>query len=89
MPLHRFDDSYNYEAFHGVQFQMADPKENRIVYTVSYAALQDRASADGDGSMDAVACFLRNRDKIEQVASRKFDAGDHDRGVRAADLTAI
>jgi hypothetical protein len=88
MPLHRFDDSFEYEGFQYVQFPMIDPKGARIVYQVSYAALQDRASADGDGSMDAVASFLRNREKIEQIASRKYDAGDKS-GVRTHELTPL
>ena len=88
MPLQRADDAYDLsDRFSGVLFPMTDGK-SRIVYQVTYAALQDRASADGSGvTFDAVETFLKHRRRIEQIASEKYDAGVAERVVTAADLT--
>ena len=88
MPLQRADDAYSPERFSGVQFPMTDGK-NRIVFRVSYEALQDRASADGNGETDFVDTFLKHRSQIEQIASEKYDAGDTERLVTTADLTPL
>ena len=74
-------------GFSGVLFPMTDGK-SRIVYRVTYEALQDRASADGGGAaFDAVETFLKHRSRIEQIASEKYDAGVAERVVTTADLT--
>jgi Protein of unknown function (DUF1488) len=88
VPLQRADDAYDSsDRFSGVLFPMTDGK-SRIVYQVTYAALQDRASADGSGAtFDAVETFLKHRRRIEQIASEKYDAGVAERVVTTADLT--
>jgi len=87
MPLQRADDAYDAsDEFEGILFTMTDGKQ-RIVYRVSYEALQDHAFADGDATLDEIATFLRHRRKIEEIASRKFDANDPDRIVRSTELT--
>lgn len=74
MPLQRADDAYDAsDEFEGILFTMTDRKQ-RIVYRVSYEALEDRAFPDGDATLDEIATFLRHRTKIEEIASRKFDA---------------
>ena len=66
---------------------MTDGK-TRIVCRVSREALDDRASADGRGERmaDPVEVFLAHRQRIEQIASAKHDAGDLEHLVRTADL---
>jgi hypothetical protein len=88
MPLQRADDAYDSsDRFSGILFPMTDGK-SRIVYQVTYAALQDRASADGEGAtFDAVETFLKHRPRIEQIASEKYDAGVAERVVTTAELT--
>jgi hypothetical protein len=90
MPLQRADDSYDAsDRFSGVLFPMTDGKI-RVVYRVSYEALQDRASADGSGAtFDAVETFLKHRPRIEQIASEKYDAGVAERVVTTAELTPL
>jgi hypothetical protein len=84
------DDAYDLpDKFSGVLFPMTDGK-SRIVYKVTYAALQDRASADGSGAtFDPVETFLKYRRSIEQIASEKYDAGVTDRVVTTAELTPL
>ncbi|MGP0085782.1 MAG: DUF1488 family protein [Steroidobacteraceae bacterium] len=88
--MKRADDSYDpSDRFSGVDFPMADGK-SRIIYRVSYEALQDRASADGTGAaFDAVETFLKHRGRIEQIASDKYDAGNPERVVTTAELTPL
>ena len=75
MPLQRADDAFDSsDRLSGILFPMTDGK-SRIVYRVTYAALQDRASADHNSTFDAVEIFQRHRRKIEQIASEKYDAG--------------
>jgi len=86
MPLWRADEAFDWNG-DVVSFPMTDGK-TRIVYRVSREALEDRASADGRGELlaDLVAVFLMHRQRIEQIASAKHDAGDVERLVRTADL---
>jgi hypothetical protein len=86
MPLHRADDAFDADMLEGILFPMTDGK-TRIIYRVSYEALQDLASADGDGSLDTIACFERHRTEIEEIASEKFDAGNPERIIRTNELT--
>ncbi len=88
MPLRRADDAYDpSDRFSGVLFAMTDGK-SRIVYRVTYEALQDRGSADSRGQVhDPVETFLRHRERIEQIASDKYDAGVAERVVTTAELT--
>ena len=88
MPLQRADDAYDSsDRFLGILFPMTDGK-SRIIYRVSYEALQDRASADGSGATsDAVETFLKHRSRIEQIASEKYDARIAERVVTTAELT--
>jgi hypothetical protein len=86
MPLWRADESYDWNGDF-VSFPMTDGK-TRIVCRVSREALEDRASADGQGERmaDLAEVFLANRQRIEQIASAKHDAGDFEHLVTTADL---
>ena len=86
MPLRRADDTYNWDG-DAVFFPMTDGN-TRIVCRVSREALEDRASADGCGEILGYPeeVFLTHRERIEQIASAKHDAGDAKHLVRSADL---
>jgi len=77
MPLRRASETYDPgNRFDGILFQMGNYWEE-FVYTVTYAALQDRAAADGDDpTSDLIETFLRHRATIEQIASDLFDADE-------------
>jgi Protein of unknown function (DUF1488) len=61
----------------------------RIVCRVSREVLEDRASSDGRGELmaDLPAVFLIYRERIEQIASAKHDAGDTEHLVKTTDLS--
>ena len=86
MPLRRADDAYDWNG-DVVLFPMTDGN-TRIVWRVSREALEDRASADGRGELmaDLAEVFLINRQRIEQIASAKHDAGATECLVRTGDL---
>jgi Protein of unknown function (DUF1488) len=86
MPLWRADEAYDWNGDF-VSFPMTDGK-TRIVCRISREALEDRASADGRGELlaDLPEVFLMHRERIEQIASAKHDAGDSEHLARTADL---
>lgn len=51
----------------------ADPT-NRVICLVTYAALQDRATFDGNGD-DWMRAWLEHREAIEALASYNYDHG--------------
>jgi hypothetical protein len=86
MPLWRADNAYDWNG-DVVLFPMTDGN-TRIVCRVSREALEDRALADGRGELmaDLPAVFLVHRERIEQIAGAKHDAGDAEHLVKTADL---
>jgi hypothetical protein len=68
----------------GVQFAMMDGPR-RIICWVSREAL-DRLEGGNPSQQDRMVCFGRNRPKIEQAASKKFDAGEQAPIVMTFDL---
>ena len=89
MPLHRYDEAYQPDL-DGVKFRMADERDNIIVYHVTHEALSDHGAANGmTAANDDVEVFLRFRERIEQIASEKYDAGIAERVVKTADLTPL
>jgi hypothetical protein len=58
----------------GVRFAMFD-HEKQVICRVSYEALTDRAKADGINETTRET-FMRHRDRIEQIASTNYDAGE-------------
>jgi hypothetical protein len=89
MPLERYDEAYHPEL-DGVRFRMADERGNIIVYTVTHEALSDHGARNGmTAANDDVEVFLRFRDRIEEVASDKYDAGIAERVINTEDLTPL
>ncbi|MGL9622405.1 DUF1488 family protein [Bradyrhizobium sp. U531] len=60
---------------------------DRIACRVDWAALQDRAMADGTEGNDIAETFKRHRHTIERIASDQFDAGRQMPVVRSEHLT--
>jgi hypothetical protein len=89
MPLHRYNEVYHPDL-DGVKFRKADDRDNIIVYHVTHEALADRGAANGmTAANDDVEIFLRFRERIEQIASDKYDAGIAERIVKTNDLTRL
>ena len=85
MPLIPTDECI--EQMGDVHFAMMDG-ERRIVCRVSGEALDVATAASGGGpkATDAVKCFLKFRERIEKIASKKYDAGDRNPVVTTQDL---
>jgi Protein of unknown function (DUF1488) len=89
MPLQRYDDAYQPDL-DGVKFRMANGRGDIIVYHVTHEALVDHGAQNGlTAANDDVEIFLRFRERIEQIASEKYDAGIAERIVKTADLTPL
>jgi hypothetical protein len=89
MPLHRYDEAYHPDL-DGVKFRTADEGDNIIVYHVTHEALADCGAANGmTAANDDVQVFLQFRERIEQIASKKYDAGIAERIVKTNDLTPL
>jgi hypothetical protein len=80
------DDS---DLFRGVLFAMFDG-EKRIVCSVSYEALSDRARQDGLSLSEGIKdIFLRNRARIAELASRNYDEGQEQPLVTSQQLNSV
>jgi hypothetical protein len=74
MPLSRFQDAFSVTMI-GVTFTMTSGN-GTLLCRVTQGALHDRAVRDGTQSSGLGGLFEAYRTEIEDVASRKFDAGD-------------
>jgi hypothetical protein len=79
MPLVRNDEHFQFERFVGVYFYMRDADAHMlcqvdVLCQVSHEALRDRSAHDRDGA-SLPDTFVRHRQRIEAIASRKFDQG--------------
>ena len=83
MPLTRHREAYSANRLNAVVFWMQDETdtERTVLCKVSYEALRDRAAADGDG-LSASETFERHRDRIEKIASDRYDVANLDAGDR-------
>ena len=74
MPLVRASEDYDPENLVGVRFPMVDVSDRtkRVICLVTYAALQDRATFDGNGD-DWMRAWLEHREAIEALASYHYD----------------
>ncbi|MET4296770.1 hypothetical protein ABIB06_003710 [Bradyrhizobium sp. LB8.2] len=63
--------------------------DDRIICRVEWAALRDRAAADGINPNDIVGIFKKHRATIEQIASDQYDAGKQMPVVRTEHLGAV
>jgi len=77
VPLIRQREVYSVTRFNAVSFWMQDRNnvESAVLCKASYEALCDRGKADGDG-LSTHAVFERHRERIEKIASAKYEAGD-------------
>jgi hypothetical protein len=74
MPLERESDICDPENLVGVRFVMCDAsdKKKRVICLVTYAALKDRAAADGNGD-DWLRAWHEHRHDMDVLASAKYD----------------
>jgi hypothetical protein len=73
MPLVRDDEHFRFERLVGVYFYMRDA-DAPVLCQVSHEALRDRSAQDRDEA-SLPDTFVRHRQRIEAIASRKFDQG--------------
>jgi hypothetical protein len=77
-----------------VRFPMLDDSDRtkRVICLVTYAALYDRATCDGNGD-DWMRAWLEHRGAIEALASVNYDIGKFNESgevvVETEDLTPI
>ena len=94
MPLVRASEDYDPENLVGVRFPMLDGSDRtkRVICLVTYAALHDRATLDGNGQ-DWMRAWLEHRSEIEVLASVNYDDGKFNESgeviVETEDLTPI
>jgi hypothetical protein len=94
MPLVRASEDYNPENLVGVRFPMLDDSDRtkRVICLVTYAALHDRATFDGNGD-DWMRAWLQHREAIEALASYHYDNGNFNESgevvIETEDLTPI
>lgn len=75
MPLRRVDDICDLENLVGVTFAMIDEALNkRVTCRVTFEALCDRASFDGDDN-NWMGAWKRHMGEIETYASANYDSG--------------
>jgi len=76
MPLIRASEDCDPENLVGVRFPMLDDSDRtkRVICLVTYAALHDRATLDGN-SDDWMRAWLEHRGVIEAIASVHYDDG--------------
>jgi hypothetical protein len=81
MPLTRLNDRAFAASLAGVVFDMTDGSRT-VNCIVMYPALQDKCP--GLAIAGCVEAFVANRERIEAIASAKFDAGslEHDGRIR-------
>jgi hypothetical protein len=81
MPLTRLNDKAFAASLAGVAFDMTDGGRT-VNCMVTYPALQDKFP--GLAIAGCVEAFVANRDRIEAIASAKFDAAslEHDGRIR-------
>jgi Protein of unknown function (DUF1488) len=94
MPLIRASEDCDPENLVGVRFPMVDASDRtkRVICLVTYAALHDRATFDGNGD-DWMRAWLEHRGAIEALASYNYDhAMNTESGevvIETEDLTPI
>ena len=76
---------FRVEGHMGVKFAMFDGKQ-RVLCTVSWEGLRDRAVLDHADQDDMGATFKKHRERIEAVASRHYDGGDDRPVVRTGEF---
>jgi hypothetical protein len=76
---------FRVEGYMGVKFAMWDGK-HRVLCTVSWEGLQDRAVLDHADQDDVGATFKKHRAKIEKVASNHYDDGEINPVVRTGEF---
>jgi hypothetical protein len=94
LPLIRASEDCDPENLVGVRFPMVDASDRtkRVICLVTYAALHDRATFDGNGD-DWMRAWLEHRGAIETLASYNYDhAMNTESGevvIETEDLTPI
>jgi Protein of unknown function (DUF1488) len=94
MPLVRASEDCDPENLVGVRFPMVDDTDRtkRVICLVTYAALRDRATFDGNGD-DWMRAWLEHRGVIEAIASLNYDNGKFNEAgeilVETEELTPI
>jgi hypothetical protein len=94
MPLMHASEDCDPENLVGVRFPMLDDSDRtkRVICLVTYAALQDRATLDGNGE-DWIRAWLEHRSEIEALASVNYDDGKFNENgevvIETEDLTPL